>query len=164
MSRRGLPVNGALVTFRLAEEGGALEPASALTDADGRARTSWTLGGFPGSQSLIATVQHLDSKWKFLDKPDGTCDVEFNVDYRFKRRAIQFLFTGTFYQFNPDTHLFIGNRTSLANAVLRELRFSAGIAKLPGQPFAATPLLWLLLIAAVALAAGLAGWRRRDVG
>ena len=36
--------------------------------------------------------------------------------------------------------------------------------KLPGQPFAATPLLWLLLIAAVALAAGLVGWRRRDVG
>jgi hypothetical protein len=61
MGRRGLPVRGALVTFRLAEEGGALEPASALTDADGRARTSWTLGGFPGSQSLIATVQHLDS-------------------------------------------------------------------------------------------------------
>ena len=61
ISRRGLPVNGALVTFRLAEGDGALEPASALSDADGRARTSWTLGGLPGSQSLIATVRHLDS-------------------------------------------------------------------------------------------------------
>jgi type IV secretory pathway protease TraF len=61
LSRRGLPVSGALVTFRLAEGEGALEPASALSDADGRARTSWTLGGLPGSQSLIATVQHLDS-------------------------------------------------------------------------------------------------------
>ena len=36
-------------------------PASALSDADGRARTTWTLGGLPGSQSLIATVQQLDS-------------------------------------------------------------------------------------------------------
>jgi hypothetical protein len=61
MSRRGLPVSGALVTFRLAEGDGALEPASALSDADGRARTSWTLGALPGSQSLIAAVQHLDS-------------------------------------------------------------------------------------------------------
>ena len=61
MSRRGLPVSGALVTFRLAEGDGAPEPASALSDADGRARTSWTLGALPGSQSLIATVQSLDS-------------------------------------------------------------------------------------------------------
>ena len=61
VSRRGLPVDGALVTFRLAEGHGALEPASALTDADGRARTSWTLGELPGRQSLIVAVQHLDS-------------------------------------------------------------------------------------------------------
>jgi hypothetical protein len=61
ISRRGLPVSGALVTFRVAEGDGAAEPASALSDADGRARTSWTLGGLPGSQLLIAMVQHLDS-------------------------------------------------------------------------------------------------------
>jgi hypothetical protein len=61
ISRRGLPVSGALVTFRVEQGDGVLEPASALSDADGRARTSWTLGGLPGSQSLIATVQHLDS-------------------------------------------------------------------------------------------------------
>jgi ABC-2 type transport system permease protein len=36
--------------------------------------------------------------------------------------------------------------------------------KLPGQEFTATPLVWLLVVAAAALAAGLAGWRRRDVG
>ncbi|MEU7783833.1 ABC transporter permease [Amycolatopsis sp. NPDC049159] len=36
--------------------------------------------------------------------------------------------------------------------------------KLPGQEFAATPIVWLLGVAAVALAAGLVGWRRRDVG
>jgi len=61
ISRRGLPVSGALVTFRVAEGDGVLEPASALSDADGRARTSWTLGGLPGNQLLIAAVQHLDS-------------------------------------------------------------------------------------------------------
>ncbi|NBH12245.1 ABC transporter permease, partial [Amycolatopsis sp. SID8362] len=36
--------------------------------------------------------------------------------------------------------------------------------KLPGQEFAATPIVWLLVVAVVALVAGLAGWRRRDVG
>src|SRR5688500_5392120 len=61
IGRRGLPVGGALVTFRLAQGDGVLVPASALSDADGRARTSWTLGELPGSQSMIATVPHLDS-------------------------------------------------------------------------------------------------------
>jgi len=70
ISRRGLPVSGALVTFRLAEGDGALQPASALSDADGRARTSWTLGGLPGSQSLIATVQHLDSTLVVIAEAD----------------------------------------------------------------------------------------------
>ncbi|MEU0532270.1 ABC transporter permease [Amycolatopsis tolypomycina] len=36
--------------------------------------------------------------------------------------------------------------------------------KIPGQAFTATPLVWLLAVAVVALVAGLAGWRRRDVG
>jgi hypothetical protein len=54
-------VTGAHVTFRLADRDGAVDPVTALTDADGRARTSWTLGPLPGSQSLIATVQQLDS-------------------------------------------------------------------------------------------------------
>ncbi|MEV4051465.1 ABC transporter permease [Amycolatopsis sp. NPDC049688] len=36
--------------------------------------------------------------------------------------------------------------------------------KLPGQAFTATPLAWLVAVAAVALAAGLLGWKRRDVG
>lgn len=39
------------------------------------------------------------------------------------------------YHFNPDTHLFIGNRTSLVNAVLRELRLSAGVAKIGERPW-----------------------------
>jgi ABC-2 type transport system permease protein len=36
--------------------------------------------------------------------------------------------------------------------------------KVPGQAFTATPIVWLMAIAVVALAAGLVGWRRRDVG
>ncbi|WIY04102.1 ABC transporter permease [Amycolatopsis mongoliensis] len=36
--------------------------------------------------------------------------------------------------------------------------------KIPGQELVATPLVWLTAIAAVALVAGLVGWRRRDVG
>ncbi|MGV9363142.1 ABC transporter permease [Amycolatopsis sp. NPDC003731] len=36
--------------------------------------------------------------------------------------------------------------------------------KIPGQEFTATPLVWLAAVAVVALVAGLAGWKRRDVG
>ncbi|WP_370970137.1 ABC transporter permease [Amycolatopsis sp. cg9] len=36
--------------------------------------------------------------------------------------------------------------------------------KLPGQELTATPIVWLLAVAVVALGAGLAGWKRRDVG
>ncbi|ADJ42121.1 exporter of polyketide antibiotics [Amycolatopsis mediterranei S699] len=36
--------------------------------------------------------------------------------------------------------------------------------KIPGQAFTETPLVWLLAVAIVALVAGLAGWKRRDVG
>jgi coenzyme Q-binding protein COQ10 len=41
-------------------------------------------------------VEHLISSWTFVDRPDGGCDVEFNVDYQLKRRAIQFLVSGMF--------------------------------------------------------------------
>ncbi|WP_410638031.1 ABC transporter permease [Amycolatopsis sp. lyj-346] len=36
--------------------------------------------------------------------------------------------------------------------------------KIPGQEFTATPLGWLLAVTVAALVAGLAGWKRRDVG
>lgn len=60
-SRRSRPVEGVLVKFRLADGQGSLEPASAVTDADGRARTVWTLGDLPGRQTLLATVERVDS-------------------------------------------------------------------------------------------------------
>lgn len=60
-SRRARPVEGVLVKFRLADGQGTLEPATAVTDADGRARTTWTLGDLPGRQTLLATVERIDS-------------------------------------------------------------------------------------------------------
>jgi hypothetical protein len=74
ISRRGQPVSGALVTFRVAQGNGVLEPTSALSDTDGRARTSWTLGALPGRQSLIAAVQHLDSTLVVLAEADPRPD------------------------------------------------------------------------------------------
>ena len=59
-SRRGRPVEGTLVRFRL-PGGGTAEPAASLTDADGRARTTWTLGDAPGRQTLHASVTDVDS-------------------------------------------------------------------------------------------------------
>jgi ABC-2 type transport system permease protein len=38
------------------------------------------------------------------------------------------------------------------------------VPKLPGAEFTATPLLWLTGVAVVVLAAGLSGFRRRDIG
>jgi len=60
-SRRQRPVEGVLVKFRPKDGQGSLEPASALTDADGRARTVWTLGDLPGRQTLLAEVERVDS-------------------------------------------------------------------------------------------------------
>jgi len=60
-SRRGRPVEGTLVKFRLSDGQGSVEPEAALTDADGRARTVWTLGDQPGRQTLLASVERVDS-------------------------------------------------------------------------------------------------------
>ena len=61
VDRRGAPVAGKAVDFRLPELQGRIEPASLKTDADGRARAVWTLGGYPGRQRLLATVENVDS-------------------------------------------------------------------------------------------------------
>jgi hypothetical protein len=38
-----------------------VNPEAVLTDADGRARTAWTLGELPGRQTLLASVEQVDS-------------------------------------------------------------------------------------------------------
>jgi Bacterial Ig-like domain (group 1)/Bacterial Ig-like domain (group 2) len=60
-SRRNRPVDGVLVKFRLADGQGAVDPPSAVTDADGRVRAVWTLGDLPGRQTLLASVERVDS-------------------------------------------------------------------------------------------------------
>ena len=52
----GSPVAGASVTFSAAEGHGSADPATAVTDTDGLAGTTWTLGDAPGVQSLTASV------------------------------------------------------------------------------------------------------------
>ena len=52
----GSPVAGATVTFSAAEGHGYADPATAATDADGLAATTWTLGDAAGAQTLTASV------------------------------------------------------------------------------------------------------------
>ena len=59
--RRGLPSSGQTVTFRLRPGQGSVNPRTSITDADGRARASWTLGDFAGQQTLLAAVENVDS-------------------------------------------------------------------------------------------------------
>jgi hypothetical protein len=60
-SRRGKPVEGAVIRFRADQGEAATEPRVALTDADGRARVTWTLADVPGRQTLLANVEQVDS-------------------------------------------------------------------------------------------------------
>jgi len=69
-NRRGGPASGKKVTFRLNEGQGQIDPASAITDADGRARASWTLGSYPGRQTLFASVENVDSALAVLAEAD----------------------------------------------------------------------------------------------
>jgi hypothetical protein len=47
-----------------------VEPATAVTDADGRARATWTLGDDPGRQTLFATVENVDSALAIVAEAD----------------------------------------------------------------------------------------------
>ncbi|HVS61763.1 MAG TPA: Ig-like domain-containing protein [Gemmatimonadaceae bacterium] len=60
-NRKGGPASGKRVNFRLGEAQGSVDPASTITDADGRARATWTLGSYPGRQTLLASVENVDS-------------------------------------------------------------------------------------------------------
>ena len=52
----GSPVAGAAVVFAPGEGHGTVDPAEAVTDGEGLARTGWTLGKTVGEQTLVATV------------------------------------------------------------------------------------------------------------
>lgn len=55
VSENGTPASGTTVTWSTAS-GGSLSPTSAVTDANGLASSTWTLGTVSGSQSAQATV------------------------------------------------------------------------------------------------------------
>lgn len=69
-NRRGNAAAGKRVTFRLSDGQGSVDPTSALTDADGRARTTWTLGTDPGRQTLLASVENVDSALAIVAEAD----------------------------------------------------------------------------------------------
>jgi hypothetical protein len=61
VSRSGRPIPGIPVRFALEEGAGRAEPQADSSDAQGIARASWTLGGFPGRQSLSVTAEGVAS-------------------------------------------------------------------------------------------------------
>lgn len=70
LARGGRPVPGATVTFTPEDGQGAADPASAVADHDGRARTTWTLSPHPGLQRLVARAGTLDSALTFTAEAD----------------------------------------------------------------------------------------------
>jgi hypothetical protein len=61
LSKRGRALGGIPIHFRRMDAAGAVDLAAVMTDGDGKARTSWRLGDFPGRQHLTAAVDGLDS-------------------------------------------------------------------------------------------------------
>ena len=52
----GNPLPGVPVTFSVSGTGASVDPANAITDDRGEARTRWTLGRTPGQQTLTVTA------------------------------------------------------------------------------------------------------------
>jgi adhesin/invasin len=52
----GSPLPGVPVTFSVSATGASVDPANAVTDDRGEARTRWTLGRTPGQQTLTVTA------------------------------------------------------------------------------------------------------------
>jgi hypothetical protein len=73
-NRKGGPAAAKRVTFRVVDGQGAVEPATVVTDADGRARANWTLGADPGRQTLFASVENVDSALAIAAEADPVAD------------------------------------------------------------------------------------------
>ena len=60
LDEAGAAIAGAVVTFSVTAGGGTLSTATATTDANGRARSTLTLGSEPGTNTVAATVAGLE--------------------------------------------------------------------------------------------------------
>ena len=69
-TRKGGPAPGKIVSFRLPDAQGKVDPTTATTDADGRARATWTLGNDPGRQTLFVNVENVDSTLAVVAEAD----------------------------------------------------------------------------------------------
>jgi hypothetical protein len=70
LSKKGRPVSGATVRFRSVDGMGSIEPATATSDNQGRARTRWTLGDMAGVQRLLVTADGADSSTTIAAEAD----------------------------------------------------------------------------------------------
>lgn len=62
----GAPQSGVTVSFRVLSGGGSVQPATAITDAQGRARAqAWTLGTTAGSNILAASIEGPAAELRF---------------------------------------------------------------------------------------------------
>lgn len=59
-STTGTPMKGIPVSFTVVAGGGAVEPATVLSDANGEARAKWTLGSASALQSLVGSVNGVE--------------------------------------------------------------------------------------------------------
>lgn len=59
-STAGAPLKGVPVSFTVTAGGGAIEPATVLSDANGEARAKWTLGSAAALQTVVGSVNGVD--------------------------------------------------------------------------------------------------------
>src|SRR5687768_8415027 len=63
------PVANTPVTFAITSGGGSVSPATATTDAAGRAQVTWTLGNAPGENVLTATREDKTLRFTVSTQP-----------------------------------------------------------------------------------------------
>lgn len=57
----GRPIVGATIVWSTASGGGSVTPPTSVTDADGRAQTTWRLGTGSGPQGVVASIESLSA-------------------------------------------------------------------------------------------------------
>ncbi len=79
LDQNGSAFAGAVVTFSVTAGGGTLSATTATTDANGRARSTLTLGSDPGTNTVTATVEGLEPE-TFTAIGQATADSDGEMD------------------------------------------------------------------------------------